>query len=199
MISKYTKFVAIVAVAFAIPATTNAQEAKGTSGLVTVLDVAKVFEQNPAFKNKMDAIKAEADGLKQSIQADQERIRQDAMALQNLEVGSDSRNQKEAELEQQQTTLRTTARQKEQQLLNREAMIYYETYKTMQEVVTSIAQENGISLVLRYDSSEIESTNRPEVIKGVNRTVVYHSRLDLTTLVSETMNKRTASAGSPTP
>lgn len=168
---------------------------EGTGGLVTVLDVAKVFEQNKYFSDKMEQIKSEAGSLKESIQERQRKIQQDAMAVQDLEVGSDTRNQRELELEQRQTALRTEARQKEQDLLNREARIYYETYETMQDVVTKVAQENNIALVLRYDSTPIDKTNRNEVIKGVNRTVVYHKQLDLTKLVSETLNTRTAGAG----
>lgn len=189
------KLFAIVAIALAFSVQSHAQDQPGTSGLVTVLDVAKVFEQNPAFKQKMDAIKSEADALKQRITTEQEGLRSAAMALQNFEPGSPDRNQKEADIEQRQAKLRTTARQSEQELLNREAMIYFDTYNTLKLVLSSIAKENNISLVMRYDSAEIDKTNRAEVIKGVNRTVVYHRQLDLTSLVSKTMNERTASAG----
>ena len=198
MISHIAKLSFTMAVAIVmLTAQADAQE-KGTSGLVTVLDVAKVFDQNPWFKQRMEAIKGEADALKSQITKQQEQIRNEALAIQNLEVGSPDRNSKEREIEQRQADLRTSARQSEQKLLNREAEIYFETYNTMREVVSSIAQENGISLVLRYDSTEINPSNRPEVIKGVNRTVVYHRQLDLTKLVSEQMNARTASAGGNT-
>ena len=184
----------MVAVAAMMTTQLKAQE-EGTSGLVTVMDVAAVFDQNPWFKGRMEAIKNEADGLKAKITQQQEQIRNEALSVQNLEVGTPDRNAKERELEQRQAELRTTARQSEQELLNREAEIYFDTYKTMREVVTAIAKENGISLVLRYDSTEINPTSRPEVIKGVNRTVVYHRQLDLTKLVSQQMNTRTASLG----
>lgn len=189
------KLFAIVAITLAFSVQSQAQDEPGTSGLVTVLDVAKVFEQNPTFKQQMDSIKSEADGLKQRIRAEQEALSKAAMGLQSFEPGSPERNQKEGEIEQRQAKLRTTARQSEQELLNREAKIYFDTYQTMQSVVGTIAEKNNISLVLRYDSGEIDQTNRPEVIKGVNRTVVYHRQLDLTSLVSKTMNERTASAG----
>ena len=188
-----TRISAAIAIITMFVSSAIAQE--GTGGLVTVLDVAKVFEQNPGFNTQMDQIKSEANQLKESIQARQQKIQQDVMAVQELEVGSTDRNQKELELEQRQTALRTEARQKEQDLLNREAHIYYDTYNAMQEVVTKVAQENNISLVLRYDSTPIDKMNRAEVIKGVNRTVVYHKQLDLTKLVSDTLNARTAGAG----
>ena len=81
------------------------------------------------------------------------------------------------------------------QLLSREAKIYYDTYVEMQSIVESIATEYGLSLVLRFDSETIDPTNRTEVIKGVNRSVVFHRKIDLTTMVTERLNARMAQGG----
>lgn len=143
----------------------------------------------------MKSIKAQAEKLKTEIQAEQEKIRTDAMGLQQYEANSPDRNNLEAQLEQRQTALRTKARQSEQELLNKEAEIYYSTYSEMQNVVKSVAKQYGISLVLRFDSAEIDKTSRPEVIKGVNRAVVFHHKLDLTKMVIKSMSGATASAG----
>jgi Skp family chaperone for outer membrane proteins len=170
----------------------SAQDGKG--GLVAVLDVAKVFKDNQQFSAKMASIKAEADGLKATIQQKQEAIKVEAQGLGGYEVGSPERNQMEATLEQKQTSLRTEARQAEANLLNREAQVYYETYEQMKSIVSSIATQNGISLVLRFDSNPIDANNRAEVIKGVNRSVIFHRRLDLTNMVIKQMNPANAQA-----
>jgi Skp family chaperone for outer membrane proteins len=161
---------------------------------VAVLDVAKVFKDNQQFSAKMASIKAEADGLKATIQQKQEAIKVEAQGLGGYEVGSPERNQMEATLEQKQTSLRTEARQAEANLLNREAQVYYETYEQMKSIVSSIATQNGISLVLRFDSNPIDANNRAEVIKGVNRSVIFHRRLDLTNMVIKQMNPANAQA-----
>ena len=195
MNSQVTKwFVGLVVATIALPGVAQ-QGDSGASGIVAVLDVAKIFTENATFDSKMKSIKSEADSLKVEIQGEQEKIRQDALKLQGYEAGSPDRNQLEAELEQRQAALRTRARQSEQDLLNREAAIYYDTYTEMQKVVADIAQQYGISLVLRFDSAEIDKTNRPEVIKGVNRAVVYHHKLDLTNMVIKAMSGASANAG----
>lgn len=175
---------------------TSAQEAK--AGLVAILDVAKVFKENQEFDSQMKAIKAEAETLKGQITKQQEVIKARAQEVTQYELGSAERNKLELELEQQQTGLRTKARQAEADLLNREARIYFETYQKMQGIVSSVAAQNGISLVLRFDSEQIDPTNRAEVIKGVNRAVVYHRQLDLTKMVSTAMNGPSAQAKAPT-
>jgi len=170
----------------------HAQE--GKTGLVAILDVAKVFKDNTVFDGKMKAIKSEAEGLKAQITQEQETIKARAQGLTSFEIGSPERNKLEGDLEQQQTALRTKARQLETELLNKEALVYYETYQQMQTIVGSLANQYGISLVLRFDSEEINPNNRTEVIKGVNRAVVYHRQLDLTKAVTDAMNARTAQA-----
>lgn len=174
---------------FAHPAV--AQDSGGSAGgMVAILDVAKVFKENQSFDTKINAIKAEADRLKATMNQQQEAIKVEAQSLGNYEVGSPERNELEAKLMQQQTALQTQARQSETELLNREARVYYETYQEMQSVVSKMAAEYKISLVLRFDSEQIDATNRAEVIKGVNRSVVYQdSRIDMTGAVIQTMNQ----------
>jgi hypothetical protein len=65
----------------------------------------------------------------------------------------------------------------------------------MQAVVEEAATKYGLSLVLRFDSQEIDPNNRNEVVKGVNRAVVFHRKLDLTSMVSDALNARMAAAG----
>ena len=163
------------------------------TGRVAILDVAKVFKENAAFDAKVKAIKKQADALKEQITAEQDRIKKAVMELRGAPAGPE-RNKKEAELEQQHTRLRTTTRQSEAELLRREAQVYYETYREMQAVVEAVSKANGLSLVLRFDSESIDPNNRNEVIKGVNRAVVFHRQLDLTSLVSKELNARMAAA-----
>lgn len=177
-----------------ISQTAVAQESGG--GIVAVLDVAKVFEQNQNFISQMDGIKSEAENLKAQIQAKQVQIQEDAQAVMALELGSPERNQQETAIEQRQAALRTQARQLEMDLLTREAKIYYSTYQQLKQVVGALAEKHNIGLVMRFDSTPIDPENRAEVIKGVNRTVVFHDHLDLTGLVVESMGGA-AVAGNP--
>ena len=189
---------AIAVLATVAGSTAVAQEEGEAAGLVAVLDVARVFKENPEFDTAMKTIRQEAGGLKAQITQQQEAIKAEAQQLGQYEPGSAERNEMEATLEQKQTALRTRARQAEADLLNREAGVYFTTYQQMQSIVGEIAGQHGISLVLRFDSEEIDPANRAEVIKGVNRPVVFHRRLDLTNLVIQNMGSASADAGTTT-
>lgn len=187
-----SKIIATFACVVALAGTLQAQETG--SGMVAVLDVAKVFKDNDVFNQRMEAIKQEAEQFKAKMEAEQSGIRQEAERLNEYTPDSTEFRNLEAELEQRTATLRTTARQTNTDMLNREAKIYFDTYSQMQEIVASIAGEYNITLVIRFDSEPIDRTNRGEVIKGVNRNVVYQKNLDLTGMVIERMSS-VASAG----
>ena len=152
-----------------------------------------MFKENTLFGDKMAALKAEAERLKAKVTAEQDRIKAEAMKLRDLKPGPE-RNKREADLEQQHTHLRTTTRQAESELLSQEARVYFDTYREMQAVVEAIAQANGLSLVLRFDSEDIDPNNQQSVKKGLNRSLVFHRKLDLTPLVSQQLNARMAAA-----
>lgn len=181
-------FVVAVVVAFGA-SVVSAQETGG----VAILDVAKVFKENASFGDEMRKLKAEADQLKYEIAKEQDRIKTEVMKLRDMEAGP-KRNRMEADLEQQHTRLRTTARQTESELLSREARVYFDTYREMQAVVEALTKEYGLSLVLRFDSERIDPNNQKSVLKVLIRAVVHHSKLDLTKMVSQQLNERMAAA-----
>lgn len=157
-------------------------------GRVCVLDVAEVFKRNQAFESEMEKIRTEAASLKASVEQQFAKLQQEADQLEQYQVGSAERNDLESQLMQKQALLQSKARQSESDLLTREARIYFQTYKQMEEIVAKIANEYNISLVLRYDSQTMKQDDRADVIKGVNRSIVFQKNLDLTNLVSQQLN-----------
>ncbi len=178
----------------------NAQEgASGTSsgGIVVVLDVARVFKDNAQFNKAIEAIQARAKTLKSEVESKQQQLQASARDVsEKFAATSPDRKTAEAQLEQELTTLRTYARQSEAELMTEEAKVYYETYQTMHSIVSRAAAANNISLVLRFDSSECDQNNRGDVIKMVNRAIIFQSNSDITDWVIGEMAKvETAAAG----
>ena len=51
--------------------------------------------------------------------------------------------------------------------------------------------------MLRFDSNDIDKTNRAAVSQGVNRFIVYQEKLDLTQLIINEVAKKAAVARAP--
>ena len=170
------------------------------SGRVAILDVAKVFKENKSFTTgpaligsaDVSGMRLQADQLKKQITAERNALKKELMELQDHPAGS-TRDQKEAEIEQRQTRLRTSSWQSAAELINREARVYFDTYCEMQAVVEAVAKEFNISLVLRVDNQITDPNNRNEVIQNaLGPPVVHHCQIDLTNVVSDRLNKRMA-------
>lgn len=161
--------------------------AQGQSGIVAVVDVAKVFEAHAGHKAKMEAIKAEIEAFEADFRGRRQSLNTQIQALQGL-VGQPTYKQEEAALARKDADLTIEANQKRAEIINREAQVYYETYTDVLAIVANLSQNYNISLVINYDSSEIDPANRESIIKGVNRNVVFQRDLDLTSMVIERVN-----------
>lgn len=169
----------------------NAQSPVGTprgDTVVAVLDLARVFKSHPRFKREMDAIKADIEAFEKDVNRQRENLMAQGQDLPRLGPGSPEYKRTEAELAQRVSDLQVSAKLKQREILDREARVYYDTYVEVTKLVSRIADQYGISLVMRYDSDEINRDDRSEVLKGINRDVVFQRNRDLTQLVIDSFN-----------
>ncbi|MCA9105823.1 MAG: OmpH family outer membrane protein [Pirellulaceae bacterium] len=162
-----------------------AQQNQG--GIVAVVDIAKVFEAHAGHKAKMLQIEEEVKAFEADFKTQRQSLNTQIQALQAL-VGQPAYKEEEAKLARMDADLTIQANQKRAEIINREAQVYYETYTDVYATVARLAQSYNITLVINYDSAEIDPTNRDSIIKGVNRNVVFQRDLDLTELVIQQIN-----------
>ena len=139
----------------------------------------------------METIKSDIAKFEEEFRGKRESLQNQNRALQNL-VGQPEFKTEEAALARKEADLQIEANQKRADILKQEAEIYYQTYNQVVQTVAKLSGTYGISLVIRYDSGPIDQTDRPSVIKGVNRNVVFQRDLDLTSLVLAELNGTTA-------
>ena len=165
----------------------TAQTSRGTA--VAVLDVSRVFKEHTTFTKKMDSLKAEAKEFERSINQQQQEIVKRAKEV-SEEYSSSSLEFKraEAELAQRQSDLRVKLQLKRKEMLEREAKLYYETYQRMLQIVNGLADKHQLSLVLRFDSTPIDSDDRAVILNKINQFVVMQRRLDLTNAVIQQLD-----------
>ncbi len=194
----HSAFLAVL-VAAAATFTSSASAQQNQQGRICVLDVAKVFKENASFQNQMEGIKSEAAKLKNTVEAQFADLQKQAEQLEQYKSDSTERRELERQLVQKQADLQTRARQQEADLLTREARIYLQTYRQMEQVVAGVCESSNIALVLRFESTPINEEDRADVIKGVNRQIVYQKPGDdMTDFVIKSMASGTAQAPSGT-
>ena len=175
------------------PAPVNAQAPAGSG--VVVIDINYIFKNHLLFKSKMDDIKQEIEKFENYLRDQRTEITQQTEQLKGMPPGSAEYQQLEEQLASKHTKLQLETGRKRKDILEREAKVYYNAYQNIEQHVRDFAYANGIGLVLRFSSEQMDPTKRESVLQGVNRAVVFQDRKDITAAILDQLNRRTQPVG----
>lgn len=164
------------------------QSQRGAS--VVVIDVKYIFENHARFKQAMDVMKRDADEFEGYIRNRQKALRDRSEQGKEFNPGTAEYKKIEEEVAKMASDLQVETALKRKEFLEREARLYFTTYNEISDRVGRFAEENGISLVLRFNSEAINAEDRGSVLQGVNRSVVYQRNLDITLAILEQCNRQ---------
>jgi Skp family chaperone for outer membrane proteins len=171
----------------AAPAAAGA-ELSGTR--VAVIDIALIFKHHDRFNGSMGDIKRDIEQFEAYVKGQQASLKTRAEELQQFGPTSAEYKAKEAELARTQSQLQVEIGLKRKEFLEKEARVYYQVYKEIENAVAMFSQRASIGLVLRYNSDDMKEDDRQSVLQGVNKAVVYHQGLDITEYIITNLNRR---------
>jgi Skp family chaperone for outer membrane proteins len=170
-----------------------APAASGTN--VAVIDIAFVFKNHNRFNAAMGDIKKDIEDFEAFVRKEQGNFKAKAEELQTFKPSSLEYKEKEEELARMQSDLQVKIGLKRKEFLEQEARVYFRVYREIEQAVTLVAQRNRIGLVLRFNGDEMKEHDRPTVLQGVNRAVVFHhGNLDITQFIVQQLNVGTSPA-----
>ncbi|HZL90599.1 MAG TPA: OmpH family outer membrane protein [Pirellulaceae bacterium] len=148
---------------------------------VAVLNLDALFKEDPQVVQGLADLKQEAAEIDEKV-----KLRQTELEA----VGSDARKAQPGSQEQRRLQQEFLKLNNElQQYINREragvqmkeAKIYLTAYREIESVVKEYCKEKGIKLVIRQQSTSLDE-NQPaqEIVKALNRLVIYEDGLDIT-------------------
>ncbi len=161
---------------------------------VAVIDINFIFKNHERFKQKMDEIKRDIEAFEGYLRDERNKITTQTEELKNQPAGSPAYKTLEESIAAMHTQLTLETGRKRKEILEREAKVYYNSYKEIEELVALFADRHGIGLVLRFNSEEMDSTKRESVLQGINRAVVFQRNLNITHLILDELSHRTPPA-----
>ena len=82
-------------------------------------------------------------------------------------------------------------RSKQKELSEQEAKMYFQVYSELEQAVATFSMKNRIGLVLRFSREKLQEDTPQAVMQGLNRAVVWHGGLDISTLIEQELNRDT--------
>jgi Skp family chaperone for outer membrane proteins len=156
---------------------------------VVVLDVSKVFKDHARFNQSLEVMKKDVEAFENYIRQERTRINGLVETLKNYNPGTPEYKKVEEDAARITSDLQVQTQLKRKEFMDREAKLYYNTYIEVSRTVERFANEQGMSLVLRYNSEEIDENSRDSVLAGVNNAVVYQYKLDITGVITKLVNQ----------
>jgi Skp family chaperone for outer membrane proteins len=188
LLSALTFALLVLAVQNLSPGTPAAEQA--TVYPVAMLDLTKVFKQCERFTDRSEKMRQEVTAAECELKGKRDAYTALTRQLESLKRGTDEHRRLEAELKKTAETLNAEVKLQKDAFLRQEAMLYYETYEEVQAAVRHYADQHGIKLVLRFNGDPIDRNKPDEVLKELNKSVIYQAGIDITTDVLEMVNGR---------
>lgn len=188
---------AVALLAFA-PAAALAQQAAGHN--IAVVDVSVIFKDHIRFKQAIEQMKGQVTLSENELKTEFERMKKMAEQLKSLNAGSPDYKKLENDIAKAELDFKFKRAQAAKEFAERESKLYYQIYLEIDQVVKELAVRNNIALVLRHHSDQVDPNDRNEILRGINKPIVYvNPTLDVTQHILAVLNRGAAPATTTAP
>lgn len=180
------------------PITSSAQAQGVPAGhRIAVVDVSIVFKQYETFLARTEMFKKQVEGAEAKLKDEHTQITGLEEQLKKFNPGSQDYKQMDLRVNRAKADWQIKAQAQRKELMEEEGRLYFKTYRELDDAVKRFAVHNNIALVLRFASDSVDDpNNRSEIVKGINKSVVYvHPDLNITGLILQDLNRSAPQAG----
>jgi Skp family chaperone for outer membrane proteins len=164
---------------------------------IALLDVSYIFEKHPRFRQMMEQMKTDVERAEVAVKAERQAIQKLIDGLDQYK-GSARYKQMEEEVTTRQGNLAVQIQLQKKEFLQREAKIYHNVYKEIQDEVDHYCAANGIDMVLRFNGDPVDADTPQSVLAYINRPVVwYNNNRDITPVILDILKKRVGTRTGP--
>lgn len=159
--------------------------------VIALLDVSHIFKKHVRLKAMMDEMKQDVNRAETWVKNENGALTKLKERLKDFRPGSPDHKALEEEIAKRQSELAVRIQQQKREFLQREAKIYHNVYREIQQEVNYYCAAKGVAVVLRF-SREPADVDRPDSVLGyINKPVVtYDKNLDITDLILSQLNRR---------
>ena len=156
---------------------------------IAVINLDKVFNGYKQHAARLQPLRESAKELDESVQVRQVEMETAANQLRKAMPGSPEQLRLQQQILKLQNDLRGFVEIERQKLQKREVSALIATQKDVDEQIKKLCKERGLKLVLRQHDPPADHQPLQEVLKNLNRDVLYQEWLDITDDVLKALNE----------
>jgi len=158
---------------------------------MALIDISLIFKEHPTFKAEMNQINDEMGRAEADIKKENVDIQRFGESLKDWTPGSPEYKRTEEEYVRRKTALQMRIHTQQQEFMLRQAQVYNRVYQEIYQEVEYYSRNNGIAMVLNYNSEKVDVRKPDDVVRMVYRPVVFRdARLDITPRIIESLAQR---------
>ncbi len=165
---------------------------------IAVVDINYIFKNHQRFRSSIDGMKGDFQAVDSQLKAKQQAIVNAEKSKSQYNPGSPEFKQIDEKALKMKADLQVEVAQKRKSLVEKEAKIYFETYKEVEQAIAYYAKRQNIGLVLRFNGEEANPNNRESILGAINKAVHFQNQIDITPDVLSMLNSSTARTGGAT-
>jgi len=168
-----------------------------SGGAIALVDVNMIFNNHQRFKMQMEEMRTDVERAEATVQKERQAIQRLGEQLEQYQGTRDYRAM-EQDIAERQTKLAIQVRRQQREFLEREARIYHNTYKEIWQAVDYFCRNQNIAMVLRFNRDPADTSKPEEVLRDINKPVVWHRNgLDITDRILADINRDQHRVGQP--
>ena len=209
-----TSFMACLALVALIVGTSIAQQTNGpqtrvanprsSSGArIAVIDVNHIFKNHLGFKQSVEAWKQRVKNAETKMKGKNQLIEQQVEQLRIYKPGTKEFKNLEEQVAKERADLQVEVQINKKELMLAEAKMYLSVYQQLKEQVAYFARQHNITLVMRYNSGDVDPEDPRQIQSLMLRPVLFQDRIDITNDLLNRLNgsaqvgRRPTAPGSP--
>jgi Skp family chaperone for outer membrane proteins len=160
-----------------------------------VVDVTYIFKNYSKFNQQMEQMKTAMEAADTQLKADRDAVAGKEEMRQQYNPGSPEFKTVDEEVARLKAEFQLKAGKIRRDFMEREAAVYYSTFMEVSNAVMHYAQNNNIGMVLRFNGDSIDPNNREDILRAINKPVVFQNNVDITPDVLALLNRGAPATG----
>ncbi len=175
----------------------NPAGANATKHGVAVVDISYIFKKHDRFRTTMESMKKEMETIEGELKGDREKVAQKEEQRNQYNAGTPEFKKFDEEVARMTADFQLKMGRLRKDFLEREAKVYYSTYLEVVSAVDQYAKRRDIGLVIRFNGEQVDGNKREDVLREINKPVVWQDQVDITPDVLALLNRDQAAATRP--